>query len=287
MAHGRSLTLDRPRLMAILNVTPDSFADGGRFTSPADVADAARRAVDAGADMLDVGGESTRPGAQRVGADEQIGRVVPAIEAVRRAGIEAPISVDTTLAAVAVAALDAGADAVNDVSAGTEDPGMLAACARCGAGVVLMHRLAPPTADSYSDKYDEAPVYGDVVAGVRAYLEQRLRAAVSAGIDAGRVVLDPGLGFGKTVDQNLELISRTGELLTLGRPVLSALSRKSFVGRAGLGRDSSPGERLAGTLALSVVHQLAGARLFRVHDVGEHAEALRAVWAASGDNEKK
>lgn len=278
----RVISLDRPRLVAILNVTPDSFADGGRFASPADAARAAVDAIERGADMLDVGGESTRPGAARVTGDEQIDRVVPAIRAIRAAGVAAPISVDTTRARVAAAALDAGADAVNDVSAGTEDPGMLALCAQRAAGVVLMHRLAPPERDSYSDRYADAPKYEDVVLDVRASLGERLRAAIDAGIDASRVVLDPGLGFGKSVEQNLELIARTREIASLGRPVMSALSRKSFVGRASLGRDSTPDQRLAGTLALSVAHLLGGARLFRVHDVAPHAEALGAAWACVG-----
>ncbi len=280
LGRGRSIRLDRPRIVAILNVTPDSFADGGKLGSPEDAARAAAEAVGAGAVMLDIGGESTRPGAARVGEGEQIRRVVPPIEAIRSAGLDVPISVDTTRSGAARAALDAGADAVNDVSAGTEDDAMLALCAERGCGLVLMHRLAPPAEDSYSDEYHRAPEYADVVADVRAFLGARLRAATDAGIDASRVVLDPGLGFGKSVEQNLELIERTGELVSLGRPVLSALSRKSFVGRASLGRESSPGERLAGTLALSAAHLRAGARLFRVHDVAEHAEALAAAWAA-------
>ncbi|MEZ6242031.1 MAG: dihydropteroate synthase [Phycisphaerales bacterium] len=280
LGNGRSIQLDRPRVIAILNVTPDSFADGGRFASPEAVAEAAARAVEEGADALDVGGESTRPGAPRVGVEEQLARVTPAIQAIRRVGVTAAISVDTTRAPVARAALDAGADAVNDVSAGREDDGMLTLCAERGCGVILMHRLAPPSEDSYSDAYREAPRYEDVVADVRAFLGERLRAALEAGIEARRVVLDPGLGFGKSVGQNLELIERTNELTSLGRPVLSALSRKSFVGRLSLGRDSSPSERLAGTLALSVRHLRAGARLFRVHDVSPHVEALGTAWAA-------
>jgi len=266
--------------MAILNVTPDSFADGGRFASAGDVADAAQRALDEGADALDVGGESTRPGAARVPIDEQTRRVVPAIEAIRARGITAPITVDTTLAPVARAALDAGADAINDVSAGEEDPAVLALAAERGCGVILMHRLAPPDRDVYSDRYERAPEYTDVVGHVGGYLAGRVAAAERAGVAPDAILVDPGLGFGKSVEQNLELIRHSGELASrAGRPVLSALSRKSFVGRAALGRDSGPSERLPGTLALSVLHLLAGARVFRVHDVAAHAGALAAAWA--------
>lgn len=263
--------------MAILNVTPDSFADGGWLAKPGSVLAAADRAIDDGADMLDVGGESTRPGAARVGAEEQIRRVAPAIRAIRARHRDVPISVDTTLAKVANAALDAGADAVNDVSAGREDEEMLSLVASRGAGMVLMHRLAPPGSDSYSDRYEGEPAYQDVVAEVGKFLGSRMQDADRAGIARESIVLDPGLGFGKSVAQNIELIRGTHALGALGRPVLSALSRKSFVGRVGLGRDSQPGERLASTLAMSVLHYQHGARLFRVHDVREHAEALRVA----------
>lgn len=271
--------------MAILNVTPDSFADGGRLGTPESAANAADVAVAAGADMLDIGGESTRPGAARVDVKEQIERVVPAIRLIRARGITVPISVDTTRVAVAAAALDAGADAVNDVSAGVEDDGMLRLIAQHGAGVILMHRLAPPGSDSYSDRYSASPAYADVVGEVTRFLGERLAIAARAGLDPSSVMLDPGLGFGKSVEQNLELIGGTPSLRALGRPVLSALSRKSFVGRVGLDRESTPDERLASTLALSVVHYQAGARLFRVHDVREHVEALRA--AARADRVRK
>ncbi len=279
--HARAVHLDRPRLLAILNITPDSFADGGRLPTPAHAADAARRAADHGADALDLGAESTRPGATRVPADEQIRRLIPAVESIRAAGIDLPITVDTTLAPVARAALDAGADAINDVAAGTEDDAMLALAADRACAIVLMHRLAPPAADRYSDRYDAPPAYpAGVVPAVRAFLAERADAARAAGIPADRILLDPGLGFGKSVAQNLELLCATPDLLALGHPVLSALSRKSFVGRLGLNRDSDPAERLPATLALSVLHLHAGARVFRVHDVAEHRQALDAVWAA-------
>lgn len=260
--------------MAIINLTPDSFFDGGSHPTQESAVEAARVAVGDGADVLDVGGESTRPGSRSVSAEEQILRTVPAIEAMRKAGIQSPISIDTTSAAVARACLEAGAEAINDISGGMDDPAMLALAAERGAGLVLMHRLRAPAEDRYSDQYRAAPLYRDVVADVRAFLETRKNAALAAGVAAECICLDPGLGFGKSVEQNLELIRRTGEIAELGSPVLSGLSRKSFVGRWSLGRDSAPSERLEGTLKLSVEHWRAGASVFRVHDVAEHVAAL-------------
>lgn len=277
----RSITLDEPRLMGVLNVTPDSFADGGSYADASAAADAAERLADQGADLIDIGGESTRPGAERIPPDEQIRRVVPVVRALRARGgplAHIPISVDTTLAEVARAALDAGADAINDVAAGHES-GTLALAAERSCGLVLMHRRLPPGEDSYSDRYARPPESTDITGDVAAFLAERLAAARAAGVREEAILIDPGLGFGKSVEQNAALIAQTPRLLALGRPVLSALSRKSFVGRLSLGRDSEPGERLFGTLALSVAHLLAGARVFRVHDVGPHREALRAARA--------
>lgn len=266
-------------MFTILNLTPDSFADGGRLPTPAHARDAALRARDEGADGLDLGAESTRPGAARVGTDEQRERLLPAIEAIRGAGVDLPITADTTLSSVAKAALDAGADAINDVSAGTEDDAMLALAAERDCGIVLMHRRSAPTQDQYSDAYQADPDYPNgVVFDVAAFLAFRLNAALDAGVADDGVLLDPGLGFGKSVGQNLELIRSTPALLALGRPVMSALSRKSFVGRVGLGRDSEPGERLPATLALSTLHLAGGARVFRVHDTAEHRQSLDAAW---------
>jgi dihydropteroate synthase len=281
LSHGRSLDLAFPRLMAIVNVTPDSFSDGGRFASVEAAVDACVGFVASGAAMLDIGGESTRPGAERVAPVEQVERVVPVIEAIRRdARFDSiPISVDTTMASVAQAALRAGADAVNDVSGLADDgPAMLDLLASSDCGYILMHRLRPPSADSYSDRYADAPRYSDVVREVRAALMAGLERLDLHGVARERVVLDPGLGFGKTVEQNLELIRRSDEIRRLGLPVLSGLSRKSFVGRVALGRDSDPAERLPGTLELSAEHVRTGATLLRVHDVGEHANLLREVW---------
>jgi dihydropteroate synthase len=271
------IALNRPRILGILNVTPDSFADGGRYSDLAAAEVAALDMARQGADAIDIGGESTRPGSEPVDAEEQIRRVVPVVERLRRAGLQTPVTVDTTLAAVAAAALDAGANGVNDVSAGRDDPAMFAAVASRGAGVVLMHRLVSPCADRYSDQYARAPEYGDVVRDVGAFLRERVTAAVAAGVSRDAIVVDPGLGFGKSVEQNLELLDRTAELAG-GMPLLSALSRKSFVGRVWLKRDSEPSERLEGTLAMSERHLRAGAMLFRVHDVAEHRRVLDAAW---------
>lgn len=284
LAPGRVLGLDRPRVMAVLNVTPDSFSDGGRLTSPAVVVSAAEQAVQDGADLLDVGGESTRPGANRVSAAEQIQRVVPAIEAIRAAGLTIPISVDTTLAEVARAGLDAGADAINDVAAGTEDGGILSLAAERQCGLVLMHRRLPPTQDSYSDAYQQDPQDADVVGTVAGFLRDRLHAALAAGVAAEAVLLDPGLGFGKSVAQNLALIAGTSRLQDAGRPVLGAASRKSFVGRISLGRDSEPSDRLPGSLAITAAQYQAGVRIFRVHDTAAQVQVLRTLHAMANSS---
>lgn len=277
------LSVDQPRVLAIINLTPDSFSDGGAITSNDDAVRAAAAAIDAGADGLDIGGESTRPGAARVAADEQIRRVVPALAAIRAAiGDQPVITIDTTLADVARAALEAGADAINDVSGGLEDPAMLPLAAQLGCGLILMHRLAPPEADSFSHQYARAPDYGadGVTAAVQAHLVERLAAAQAAGIAHECILLDPGLGFGKTVEQNLELIRGTPRLLELGRPILSGVSRKSFTARAaGIDMTAPPRQRVHASIGLSIMHLAAGARVFRVHDVAEHVAALRAAGA--------
>jgi dihydropteroate synthase len=265
--------------MGIVNVTPDSFSDGGRLATPESAAEFAARLALEGAAVLDVGGESTRPGSLRVDASEQIRRVVPAIRAIRARLPFVAISIDTTLAPVARAALDAGADSINDVSGATEDPSILALAAERRAGLVLMHRLRPPGEDSYSDRYPTPPSYTDVVLEVRDLLRRQSDRALHSGVARESIILDPGLGFGKSVEHNAQLIRRTPELLSLGFPILSGLSRKSFVGRLGLGRDSTPDERLPATLAASLEHQRRGARLFRVHDVAAHASAFRAAGA--------
>jgi dihydropteroate synthase len=234
---------------------------------------------------VDIGGESTRPGATRIDAAEQIRRTVPVIAAIRRELAAGPvITIDTTLAEVARAALDVGADAINDVSAGTEDPGILVLAAQRRCGLILMHRLAPPGRDVFSHQYAAPPDYsasGGVTGAVVAFLQERIAAASQAGVSPEAIVVDPGLGFGKTVEQNLELIRGTPALCELGRPVLSGVSRKSFTAKAaGIDTVRHPRERVHASVGLSVAHLFCGATIFRVHDVREHVEALRAAWAA-------
>lgn len=232
----------------------------------------------AGADIVDVGGESTRPGAERVDADRQIERVVPVIRALRDGGASS-VSVDTTRARVADAAIRAGATMVNDVSGGTEDPEIMRVAAEAGVELVLMHRLHPPEADSYSDRYRHEPVYGDVVREVGERLVELAAAAERAGVARERIVLDPGFGFGKSVAQNMELLQRLTELTSMGWPILVGVSRKSFLGAVTGAGD--PADRLAPTLAAGLLAMQAGAAVLRVHDVAEHA-AVRAVFRSTG-----
>ena len=259
------------RLMGVVNVTPDSFSDGGLYLDPEAAIAHGRELVAAGAEILDVGGESTRPGAEPVGAEEELRRVVPVIEGLRDAGAE--ISVDTSKAPVAAAALDAGATIVNDVTALRGDPEMAALCAERGATVVLMHMLGEPRT------MQDDPQYGDVVTEVGAFLAERLAAAVAAGIAVEDVWLDPGIGFGKTGAHNMELLRRLGELRELGRPLVIGTSRKSFIGRVD---GSGPGERLGGTIASSVLAAAEGAEVLRVHDVAEVGQALAVTAAILG-----
>jgi len=286
------LLLDRPRLMGIVNFTPDSFSDGGAYANVAEAVAAARRMIAEGASIIDVGGESSRPGAQAVDADEQIRRTAPVIAALRRQDEATLISIDTTRAAVADAALDAGADIINDVSAGVDDSDrMLALAAARECGLILMHRLRPPREDSFSTDYTRAaePEYGgDVYRVVRDFLQQRSDAAIAAGVDRRAIVIDPGLGFGKSVSQNYELASRLGELQRdLDLPALSAASRKSFLAQPpGAARSDPlppPRERVAAGIALTLSHWQSGVRLFRVHDVAAHQQALAAAAALNGE----
>ena len=252
-------------------MTPDSFSDGGQFLD-ADAAVAhGLRLTSEGADILDIGGESTRPGAEPVGEDEELRRVVPVIERLAHDG-DARLSIDTTKVAVARAALEAGATLVNDVSGLRHDPGMAALVAGSDAGCCLMHMLGEPRTMQQDPRYD------DVVSEVKAFLEERLAFAVAEGIDEERVWLDPGIGFGKTVEHNLELLRRLDEIVAIGRPVVVGTSRKSFLGKLAGGRDE--GERLPGTIATNVLALERGATVFRVHDVAQNADAL-AVAAAT------
>jgi dihydropteroate synthase len=259
-----------PLIMGVVNVTPDSFSDGGLYLDADAAVEHGRRLVAEGADILDVGGESTRPGAKPVGEGEERERVLPVIERLSQDG-GARISIDTTKLAVARAALDAGATLVNDVSAFRFDPAMAELVAETGAGCCLMHMLGEPRTMQQDPRYD------DVVWEVKAFLEERLACAVSAGIDEERVWLDPGIGFGKTVEHNLELLRRLDEIVAIGRPVVVGTSRKSFLGKLAGGRDE--GERLPGTIATNVLALERGASVFRVHDVAQNADALKVAAA--------
>jgi len=258
-------------LMGVVNVTPDSFSDGGLYLDPEAAVAHGEQLVDAGAGILDVGGESTRPGAEPVAEAEERARVVPVIRGL--AGSRSRISVDTSKAAVAAAALDAGAEIVNDVTALRGDPEMAELCAERGVTVVLMHMLGEPRT------MQDDPRYEDVVDEVKAFLAGRLEAAVAAGVDEERVWLDPGIGFGKTAAHNMELLRRLGELRELGRPLLVGTSRKSFIGKV----EGSPAqERLGGTIASTVLAAAEGADVLRVHDVAEVRQALTVAAAVLG-----
>jgi dihydropteroate synthase len=259
------------RIMGVVNVTPDSFSDGGAFLDrDAAVAHGLRLAFE-GADLLDIGGESTRPGADPVPAPEELARVVPVIEGIRAENAAIRISIDTSKAVVAAAALDAGADYVNDVTALRGDPDMAALVAEREVGVCLMHMIGTPRTMQSQARYD------DVVADVKAFLAARVEAATAAGIALERIEVDPGIGFAKTVDHNLELLDRLRELTELGRPIVLGTSRKSFLGRI-TGRETA--ERMPATLATVVMGLERGAEVFRVHDVAPARDAL-AVAAAT------
>jgi dihydropteroate synthase len=258
--------------MGVLNVTPDSFSDGGAFEDdPLAAVEHGRRLAGEGADILDVGGESTRPGAAPVSAEEERRRVVPVIEGLAALGLPVQVSIDTMKLEVAEAAVDAGATYVNDVTAFRHDPDLAGFVADRGLDCCLMHMLGEPRT------MQADPRYGDVVADVKAFLEERLAAAVAAGVPEARIQLDPGIGFGKTLEHNLELLRRLDEIVALGRPVVIGTSRKSFIGRL-TGRDVTG--RVHGTVATCVLALERGARVFRVHDVAAVADAL-AVTAAT------
>ena len=252
-----------PIVMGVVNVTPDSFSDGGAWLDAGAAIAHGLELVEQGAAILDVGGESTRPGAEPVSEAEELRRVVPVLEGLAGAG--ARLSIDTSKAAVAAAALDAGATIVNDVTALRGDPAMATLVAERGCDVCLMHMLGEPRTMQVE------PAYDDVVADVKAFLAQRMRFAIEQGIAEERVWLDPGIGFGKTIDHNLALLARLDELVALGRPLVVGTSRKSFLGTI-TGRD--PQHRVAGTIASIVLALARGASIFRVHDVAEARDAL-------------
>jgi dihydropteroate synthase len=261
----------RPSVMGIVNVTPDSFYDGGVNLEPKEAVATAHRMVRDGAAIVDIGGESTRPGSEGVSLEEELRRVVPVLEAL---GGELPVSIDTTKAQVAGRALELGAEMVNDVTALRGDPEMAEVVAASDAYLCLMHMRGEPRT------MQKEPAYDDVVAEVAAFLEERLRFAVDSGIAEGRICVDPGIGFGKTVEQNFDLIRRLGEIAALGRPVLLGFSHKSSLGRV-LGDPEATTGPLSASLAAAVAAYERGATILRVHDVRETVEALAVAQAVA------
>jgi dihydropteroate synthase len=260
----------KPELMGVVNVTPDSFSDGGMYLDAGAAVRHGEELVGDGAAILDVGGESTRPGAEPVGEAEELRRVVPVVEGLAGA---ATVSIDTSTAAVAAAAIEAGASIVNDVTALRGDSEMAELCGERGVGVVLMHMPGDPRT------MQDDPRYGDVVDDVKAFLAERVEVAVAAGIEEERIWVDPGIGFGKTLEHNLELLRRLAELRELGRPLVIGTSRKSFIGRVDGSRVE---DRIGGTIASSVLAAAEGADVLRVHDVAEMAQALAVANAILG-----
>ncbi len=270
----RALDLRAPVVMGVLNVTPDSFSDGGRFHEADAALSQARRMVGEGAAIIDVGGESTRPGAGPATVDQELGRVIPVISALRRES-DVYISIDTGKPEVMREAVAAGADIINDVRA-LGEPGALAAAAQSGAGICLMHMKGEPRT------MQDAPVYDDVVAEVRAFLELRIESCLGAGIARERIAVDPGFGFGKRVIDNLQLLKQLGQFRALRAPVLVGLSRKSML--AGLtGRPVE--QRIAGSVALAAIAVLNGARIVRAHDVAATLDAIRVAAAVAQGEE--
>ena len=259
----------RPSVMGVVNVTPDSFSDAGVNFDPADAVASARRMLDEGAAIVDVGGESTRPGAEGISTDEELRRVVPVLEQLSGA----PVSIDTSKAEVAWRALELGAELVNDVTALRGDPALAEVVAESDAYLCLMHMQGEPRTMQADPRYD------DVVSEIAAFLEERLGAAVAAGIAEERICLDPGIGFGKTVEHNFELVRRLDELTALGRPVVIGFSRKSSLGKL-LGDPHATTGSVAASVGAAVAAYERGATILRVHDVREHVEALAAARAA-------
>jgi dihydropteroate synthase len=258
------------KLMGVVNVTPDSFSDGGRYLDAEAAVAHGEKLLRDGASILDIGGESTRPGAVEVDESEELRRTQPVVAELAS---DATVSIDTSKLAVAEAALDAGASIVNDVTALRRDPEMATLCAERGTGVVLMHMPGNPRT------MQDNPTYEDIVDDVKAFLAARVEFAVGAGIEEERIWLDPGIGFGKTVEHNLELLRRLAELRELGRPLAIGTSRKSFIGRID---GSEVDERLGGSVASSVLAAAEGADVLRVHDVAETAQAMRVAEAILG-----
>ncbi|MDV7144179.1 dihydropteroate synthase [Tropicimonas sp. TH_r6] len=266
------LAMNRPRIMGILNVTPDSFSDGGMHDAPA-AALAHARAMSSDADMIDIGGESTRPGAQEVQVEEEIARTAPVIAAMRATGIDTPVSIDTRKARVAETALEAGADLVNDVAGLGFDAALAPLVAERAVPLCVMHSIETPAT------MQDDPRYDDVLLDVFDFLSERVDRAVSAGIARERIVVDPGIGFGKTLAHNLALLSRISLFHSLGCPVLLGVSRKRMIGT--IGRAPEAQDRAPGSVAVALAAVAQGIQFLRVHDVAETAQALRLFLAAS------
>jgi dihydropteroate synthase len=271
--HWAGFELKRPLIMGVVNVTPDSFSDGGDFAEASHAIDHARAMLAAGADIVDVGGESTRPGAQPVPPEEEAARVLPVVRALAHAG--AVVSIDTRHAAVMSQAVEAGAWIINDVTSLSGDPESAQVAAQSGAAIVLMHMLGDP------QTMQADPRYADVTCDLLDYFAQRLAELEKFGLDRARIAVDPGIGFGKTVQHNLQLLDELAAFHAFGCPILLGASRKSFIGR--LSRNEKPKQRLAGTLAAHQMGYDRGAQIVRVHDVAEAFQA-RAVWAAELTN---
>lgn len=264
--------IDKPLIMGILNVTPDSFSDGGRYSDIDAAVRQARRMLVEGADIIDIGGESTRPGSEPVAADEQIRRVAPVITAIRQqVSADIPISIDTTLSEVARAALAAGADIINDISAGRDDEAILALAAETGAPIILMHSQGAPK--TMQDK----PYYDDVVREVLAALHRQIDAALKAGIKKERIAIDPGIGFGKRKQDNIDLLAHLDAFVATGYPVLLGTSRKRFMGA--ICAVTEPSELVTATAVTTALGIMAGVQMFRVHDVRENRQAADVAWA--------
>ena len=262
---------EKPLIMGILNVTPDSFSDGGKYNTMSAAVEQAEKMLADGADIIDIGGESTRPGSEPVPALEQIRRVVPVIEAIKKLSSGLAISIDTTLSEVAEAALRAGADMINDVSGGTGDPKILTLTARLDAPIVLMHSKGAPKT------MQDNPCYQDVVGEVLGALQVRVEAALQAGIKRERIIVDPGIGFGKRRQDNLDLLAHLDVIVGLGYPVLLGTSRKRFMGS--LCNIQEPAELVTATAVTTALGVMAGVKLFRVHDVMENRQAADVAWA--------
>jgi len=267
---SRSFVIDRPYIVGILNVTPDSFSDGGRFTALADALRQARQMAAEGVDWIDVGGESTRPDAAQVSEQEELDRVIPVVEALSRE-LDSPLSIDTTKSIIAREAVAAGVEFINDISGLNFDEKMAGVVAATGAGLFVMHTRGRPHIMQQDTRYD------DIVADVLTSLLMSIEIAERHGVAREKIAIDPGIGFGKDVFGNLELLRRTAALTELGRPIMLGTSRKSFIGT--VVRQTNPGERLAGTLATIALGYAGGARLFRVHDVAAACQAAMMAQA--------